>query len=354
MARTDTNTILLFFIRKILFYVIALFMSLTLVWLLPRLMPGDPIGMLVAKILGGAGGGVGGGGGGGGAGGTSIAELLYEYWVKKFGLDKPWYEQYIIYLSSCLSFNFGISIQYYPARVLDLITRALPWSLGLLVPAIIIGWIIGNLLGALAAFRGGIFDKVLYPIFLIFSRMPYYWFALILVYLLSTHYRIFPPGGAYSPYHTPSFSITFIVDFLHHYTLPFISVLLPFIGGQAIGMRAMTLYEVNSDYLNYTESLGIGDRRLLSYAFRNAILTQISGLPLQFASTFAGQLVTEVVFGYPGIGYLLYDAIINQDFPLIQGSFMMIIVVTLVGNFLMDLLYAYIDPRIRIAYREET
>jgi len=129
--------------------------------------------------------------------------------------------------------------------------------------------------------------------------------------------------------------------------------MIPYIVGEAIGMRSLILYEINSDYANYFESLGFRDRKLLSYTFRNAVLPQVTGLPIYFASAFGGQLVTEVVFGYPGIGGTLYAAVIGQDYPLIQGGFLMIVIVTLLGNFVMDLFYAYIDPRIRVAYRGE-
>ena len=129
--------------------------------------------------------------------------------------------------------------------------------------------------------------------------------------------------------------------------------MIPYVGGEAIGMRSLILYEINSDYTNYFESLGFRDRKLLSYAFRNAVLPQVTGLPMYFASAFGGQLVTEVVFTYPGIGGILYGAVIGQDYPLIQGGFLMIVIVTILGNFLLDIFYAYIDPRIRVAYRGE-
>ena len=165
--------------------------------------------------------------------------------------------------------------------------------------------------------------------------------------------RILPLGGAYSLTLTPSLSPAFILDVLYHYILPFLSVMIPYVGGEAIGMRSLILYEINSDYTNYFESLGFRDRKLLSYAFRNAVLPQVTGLPMYFASAFGGQLVTEVVFTYPGIGGILYGAVIGQDYPLIQGGFLMIVIVTILGNFLLDIFYAYIDPRIRVAYRGE-
>ncbi|MEM1507826.1 MAG: ABC transporter permease [Candidatus Bathyarchaeia archaeon] len=339
-----------FFKRKIIVYVATFYLALTFVWLLPHLMPGDPVREKALKIIA----------AGAKGGGTSVPGLtevqvkrLYEYWVKEFGLDQPPIIQYLTFLKNCLTFNLGVSIRFYPTRVSDLLMQSLPWSLALLMPAIIVGWILGNYLGALAAYRRGIFDKILYPLSLFASQMPYYWLALALIYVLSFHAGIFPPGGAYTKTLNPSLSLTFILDLLKHYALPFISVTIPYIGGEAVGMRSLLIYEINSEYINYSESLGFSDKKLLSYAFKNAMLPQITGLPIYFASAFGGQLVTEVVFGYPGIGALLYSAVIGQDYPLIQGGFLMIVTVTIIGNFLMDVFYAWIDPRIRITYRGE-
>jgi peptide/nickel transport system permease protein len=347
-----------YFLRKAAFYMLAYFIAVSLVWLIPRLMPGDPIINLVNSILSASGmGGTAGGGAGGTAGQWSVSEevaqKLYTFWIVKFGLDKPLLEQYFLHLKNSISFDFGVSIQYYPLSVLGVINLALPWSLLLLLPASIIGWILGCVLGAYTAYKRGVLDRVVYPIFLTLSRAPLFWFALILIYIFIYQFRIFPPGGAYSFFVKPSLTLEFILDYLRHYTLPFITVLLPILGGQAIGMRAMTIYEINSDYLNYSEMLGIKEGKLLRYAFRNAILVQTTGLPLQVANAFSGQLVMEVVFGYPGIGFYLYDAIINMDYTLIQGCFTVIILVVLIGNFLIDILYAYIDPRIRKVIRGE-
>ncbi|RLG17061.1 ABC transporter permease, partial [Nanoarchaeota archaeon] len=126
------------------------------------------------------------------------------------------------------------------------------------------------------------------------------------------------------------------------------------LGGQAIGMRTMTIYELNSDYMDYSESIGLSDRKLIRYAFRNAILPQITGLAIHLGRTVSGQIVTETVFGYPGIGYIIYQAILNADYPLIEGAFTVLIISVLSMNFLMDILYAYIDPRIKAAYTRES
>ncbi|RJS84426.1 ABC transporter permease, partial [Candidatus Bathyarchaeota archaeon] len=327
--------------------------SLTFVWLIPRLMPGDPIRQLVSEILVGAG-----EGGQTAAVGTTQftvrqAELLYKHYVKKFGLDKPPHIQYLLMFYRIFTGDMGMSIKFQPETVLNIVLKALPWSLGLLIPATITAWVIGNLLGAYAAYKGGKTDNIVYSVFLFLSQMPYYWFALILIYALAIKIRLFPAAGAYSVGAVPTFTWCFFVDFLQHYTLPFLSLVLIALGGQAIGMRTMTIYELNSDYMDYSESIGLSDRKLIRYAFRNAILPQITGLAIHLGRTVSGQIVTETVFGYPGIGYIIYQAILNADYPLIEGAFMILIASVLLMNFLMDILYAYIDPRIKAVYTGE-
>jgi len=260
-------------------------------------MPGNPVQDLVAEIYNTV------------AGGGPVpgkTKLLYEHYVKKFGLDKPLHIQYLIYLRSILTFDYGFSIAFYPAKVVHLAMYALPWSLALLFPAQIVGWILGNYLGAITAYYRGKIDSAAFSVFLFLSQTPYYWLALMLAYFFAFYIPIFPFGGGYSWGMTPVLSINFIIDVLWHYALPFLSLVLVIIGGQAIGMREMVLYELGSDYIEYGKHLGIRDSKLVKYAFRNAILPQITGLALHLSSAIGGQIVTEAVFGYPGIGLLMY------------------------------------------------
>ena len=355
MDRKAKSPALLFLIRKAAFYFITFIVALTFVWLIPRLMPGDPIRQLVLAILLGAGVGGEGAGGGGVTSQFTVqqAKLLYEFYVKKFGLDQPLHIQYLLLLKRVFTGDLGISIMFQPDRVVDIVSRALPWSLGLLVPSTITAWVLGNMLGAYAAYKDGKTDSILYSLFLFISQMPYYWFALVLIYVFAIGLRWFPAAGAYSVGVVPNLSWSFIVDFLQHYTLPFLSLVLISLGGQALGMRTMTIYELNSDYMNYSESLGLSDRKLIGYAFRNAILPQITGLAIHLGTTVSGQIVTETVFGYPGVGFIMYQAILHADYPLIEGSFTILTLCVLMMNFIMDILYAYIDPRIKAAYAEE-
>jgi peptide/nickel transport system permease protein len=233
--------------------------------------------------------------------------------------------------------------------VKSLIGQALPFTLVLQVPAILLGWIVGNVLGAVAAYKGGGWDKSVFTTSLVFSSAPYYCLAIILLYVGAIIMGVFPVGGAYSLGTSPSFSWDFIVDASQYYWLPFLSLLLINIGGQAVGMRSMAIYELGSDYVNYSRSLGIGDRKMTTYIFRNAMLPQITGLALSIGAMVGGALITELVFNYPGMGYLLFNAISSSDYSMIQGVTLIITVAVLVANYLVEVLYGFIDPRIRAA-----
>ncbi len=325
-----------YIVSKIIWYVIAFFVAISLNFFLPRLIPGNPVDLLVAHFLQ---------AGGSGAG----ANKIYQAFIAQFGLDKPLMVQYFTYLLNVVRGNLGASFSLYPARVNVLIGQALPWTLALQIPAIIIGWILGNVLGALAAYKRGVFDKTLFVSSLAMSSIPYYAFAIILLYLFAVVIPIFPAGGGYSFGLMPSFSLLFVGDALTHYILPFVSLVLIAIGGQAVGMRSMAIYELGSDYVNYASGLGVREDRILAFVFRNAMLPQVSGLALSLGTLVGGALITEVVFSYPGIGTLLFNAITANDYPLIQGVTLLIIIGVLLANFLVDIAYGYIDPRIRTA-----
>jgi peptide/nickel transport system permease protein len=217
------------------------------------------------------------------------------------------------------------------------------------VPAILLGWIVGNVLGAVAAYKGGGWDKSVFTTSLVFSSAPYYCLAIILLYVGAIIMGVFPVGGAYSLGTSPSMTWGFLADASTFYWLPFLSLLLINVGGQAVGMRSMAIYELGSDYVNYSRSLGIGDRKMTTYIFRNAMLPQITGLALSIGAMIGGALITELVFSYPGMGYLLFNAISSSDYSVIQGVTLIITVAVLVANYLVEVLYGFIDPRIRAA-----
>jgi len=179
--------------------------------------------------------------------------------------------------------------------------------------------------------------------------MPFYCLSIILLYVFAVYWPIFPAGGGYSFALTPGMNWTFIQSVLQHYILPFLSLVIIFIGGQAIGMRAMSIYELDADYVRYSRSLGVDDNRIVAYIFRNAMLPQVTGLALSIGSLVSGALITEIVFGYPGVGSVLFGAIRTSDYPVIQGQLLIMTGAMLVANFIVDLSYVLLDPRLKRA-----
>ena len=315
-------------------YLGALVVAVVLNFLLPRLIPGNPVDVIVSGL---------------GQGGLSseAQRQIYEQFMKEFGLDQPMWNQFVTYITSIFQGNLGKSFAFYPTPVTDLIAQSLPFTLVLQIPAILLGWIIGNVLGAVAAYQGGAWDKSVVTTSLVFNSMPYYCLSIILLYVLAVMLGWFPPGGAYSLGNSPEWSMAFFTDALQYWWLPFISLLLINIGGQAVGMRSMAIYELGSDYVNYSRSLGIGDAKMTTYIFRNAMLPQITGLALSIGTMVGGALITELVFSYPGMGTLLFNAIAANDYPVVQAVTLIITVAVLVANYMVEVLYGFIDPRIR-------
>ena len=317
-------------------FLAAFLAALVLNFYLPRLIPGNPVDGIVAQMAQ------------GGADAASM-QAIYETYIEEFGLDEPPLLQFFSYVGNIAQGDLGTSFSLYPANVASLIGDALPWTIALQLPAILVGWIIGNAVGAIAAYKGGWFDKGGFVGSLFLSSMPYYCFAIILLYLFAVQLDILPAAGGYSYGLEPSFSAAFIRDAAAHYWLPFFSLVLIFIGGQAIGMRSMAIYELGADYVDFSRGIGISDGRITRYIFRNAMLPQVTGLALSIGSLVGGALITEVVFSYPGIGTLLFSAIRRNDYPVIQGITLLIMVAVLLANFLVDIAYGFIDPRIRSA-----
>lgn len=324
-----------YFGRKALWYLAALIIALLLNFLLPRLVPGNPVDAIVSQLARG--------------GNTSGEQLqaIHENFMREFGLDKPMWEQFLIYLRNLAQGNLGTSFGQYPASVNSLVAQALPWSIAIQLPAILIGWVVGNAIGAIAAYRGGWFDRSVFLGSLFLSSMPYYCLAILLLYIVGVQLEILPVGRAYSLGLTPEWSFAFFGDAITYFWLPFWSLVLIFIGGQAVGMRSMAIYELGSDYVNYGRSLGLSDGTTVRYIFRNAMLPQITGLALSIGGLVGGSLITELVFSYPGIGTLLFSAIGQNDYPVIQSITLIITLAVLAANFAVEIAYGLIDPRIR-------
>jgi peptide/nickel transport system permease protein len=275
------------------------------------------------------------------------AQAMYSYYTRAFGLDVPVWKQYLNFWNALFHGDLGTSVLLFPQKVATIIMKAVPYDAFLLIPAILLSFYAGNKFGAFAA-RNKWLDNTILPLGYILTATPYMWLGILLAWSLGIVAGIFPFASAYSFSMVPSFSLAFILDLLHHWFLPFISLFLIGFGGWAIGMRNMIIYELEADYSHYLEALGAPRGLVRKYAFRNAILPQITGLALQLGVIFSGALVTEVVFSYPGIGYWILQAIQNQDYFLLQGCFLLIIIGVLVANFIIDIIYVTVDPRTRI------
>jgi peptide/nickel transport system permease protein len=324
-----------YLLNKVLWFLAAFALALVLNFILIRLIPGNPVDSLVARISS-----------GGSVSGEQMNKI-YEYYIQEFGLNKPMWEQFLVYLGNLTQGNLGVSFRQYPAPVSTLIMQALPWTIALQLPAILIGWFVGNWLGVLSAYRKGLLDKVVFPVSLFISCVPFYCLSIILLYLFASVWRIFPSGGGYSFSMNPGWNWDFVGSAAQHYILPFLSLLLVFVGGQAVGMRSMSIYELDADYVRYSRSMGVNDRRIMRYIFRNGMLPQVTGLALSIGGMISGALITEIVFSYPGLGYLLFTAIGQEDYPLVQGITLFIMLAVLLANFMVEIAYGFIDPRIR-------
>jgi peptide/nickel transport system permease protein len=274
-------------------------------------------------------------------------DKIYKTYIAEFGLDKPMWEQFLVYLGNLAKGDLGLSFRQYPTPVFTMIMQALPWTIALQLPAILIGWFVGNWLGVISAYKRGLTDKTVFPVSLFISCVPFYCLSIILLYLFAVLWPLFPSVGGYSFSMNPGWNWAFIGSAAQHYVLPFLSLVLVFIGGQAVGMRSMSVYELDADYVRYSRSLGVADKRIIGYIFRNGMLPQITGLALSIGTMVSGALITEIVFSYPGVGTLLFTAIGQEDYPVVQGITLLIMIAVLLANFLVEIAYGFIDPRIR-------
>lgn len=331
-------------------YFLTFIVAVAINFLLPRLGNNNPVDIIMGK----AGSGL----------STEDARQKEEKYLQEFGLVKvsngaivrdaegkpikaSKIEQFGNYLKMCSMGDLGTSFQKYPKKVIDVIKEALPWTIALQLPTILFGWIIGNILGALAAYRRGVFDKIFFPGALLLSSFPFFVFGMLLVYYFSVVIPWFPSMGGYANDLVPSFSFAFFQSVGYHYVLPFFSIFLILAGGQAIGMRSMGIYELGTDYIKYAKWLGLKENKVLAYLFRNAMLPQLTGLALSLGNMVGGALITEMIFSYPGLGMAILTAIQNNDYPMIQGCTLLITICVLIANFTVDIMIGFFDPRVK-------
>lgn len=322
--------------RRLGALVAVVFTAATLNFVLPKLAPKNPLETKLLEMTQ-HGGSVG-----------DISELIKNY-EAKFGLDKPVLVQYGNYLVSLASFDLGYSIAFYPTRVSDMIVRALPWTIGLLLVSTLLAFALGTLFGALIAWENAPpWIKAMAPAVMVFAALPYYLLGLVLVYLFAFVWNVFPLQGGYSLMAIPGWNWSFAGDVLYHSLLPALSIVIASVGTWALAIRGMMVMVQGEDYMVYAEANGLAERRrFLRYGLRNAILPQVTALALHLGHIAAGAVLVERVFAYPGIGMLLFRAIEQSDYFVIYGVVYIIVLMVAASMLIIDLIYPLLDPRIQ-------
>jgi peptide/nickel transport system permease protein len=321
-----------FILRRLGFYIITAWAALTINFFLPRLMPGNPVAAALDKLQG------------------TVSPAVVKALAAQFGINtkKSLISQYGQYWSHMLQGNLGVSTSQYPTKVTTVIGHALPWTIALVGIASVLSFVIGTLLGVLIAWRRGSRLEGLLPVATFLSAVPYFWLGLIFVTVFGVTLHWFPISGGFSQDLTTGFKWSFIRSAIDHGTLPGLTIVLASIAGWMVGMRNMMVTTLGEDYVMVAQAKGLSTRRVaITYAARNAILPNLAGFALQLGFVVAGSLLTEIVFSYPGIGLSLLQAVQDNDYPLMQGIFLVITLVVLLANFVADLLYVLLDPRTR-------
>ncbi|HEX5503265.1 MAG TPA: ABC transporter permease [Thermomicrobiales bacterium] len=326
-----------YFLKRIGLLILIVWGAATVNFIIPRLSPSDPIRSRLSAMAVQS-----------GYVQTGIEQMVKAYQAK-FGLDKPLWVQYLNYLKDMFTFNFGYSLSLYPARVLDLILNALPWTIGLLTTATLLAFLIGTISGALMAWpRAPRALTTFAGPLLTLSAIPYYLLGLILLYVFAFLLKLLPLYGGYPAGTVPSFSLAFIGTIFKHSILPALSIVLAEMGFWAIGMRSMMITTEGEDYMVFAEARGLRSRSIFThYALRNAMLPQYTSLALSIGRIVSGSVLVEVIFAYPGVGTLLYTAIKGSDYFVIYGVVFMVILTLGMATTLLEFLYPLLDPRIR-------
>jgi len=325
-------------IGRLLFFFVVVWAGVSLIFFLPRLAPGrDPIrerlGMMAAM---------------GGMNSENI-ELMAKTYEAKFGLDQPLWRQYLRYLGDMARLDLGYSLAKFPTRVGDMIANAVPWTIALLMTSTLIAFVLGTVLGALLAWpRAPRILRLLLPPLFTFSSIPYYILGLILIYVFAFRLKWFPLSGSSQLLTMPAFTISYFLEVVYYSVLPALSIVLASVGFWSLSMRGMMITVEGEDYVTLAEAKGLPNRRIfLSYAMRNALLPQTTALALSLGTILSGALLVEIMFGYPGIGSVLFAAITGFDYFVIYGIVFFIVVTIALTTLVLDLIYPLLDPRIR-------
>ncbi|GAB6898800.1 ABC transporter permease [Kineosporia succinea] len=324
-----------YLLRKLLFYAVAVWAAVTLNFAIPRLLPGNPVDILLAKLQA--------------RGATVTPESRAAYSALLGGdSDESLPQQYWTYLVNLVHGDLGVSVTYFPGKVTDVISTSMPWTIALVGIATIIAAVLGIGLGAIVGWRPGTWLDSAVPATTILAAVPYFWLALVLVYLLARVLGWFPSQGGYDVVLSPGLNGPFISSTIRYGFVPALTIVLASLGGWMLGMRNMMVSTLSEDYVLTARAKGLPERTIMrNYAARNAVLPSIAGFAISLGFVVSGSVVTEQVFSYPGIGSKLLSAVQNNDYALMQGIFLYITLAVLGANLVVDLLYGLIDPRTR-------
>lgn len=324
-----------YFLRRLAVFFLTIWIAASLIWLIPRLAPGDPITAMVGRMIQ-------------QGGSVENSAAIIEGWRERFGLNDSLPVQYLRYIGNIIHLDFGPSLAYFPTPVSQIIGQALPWTLGLLLIAITITFLIGNLLGALMAWRGTPrLARLLIPVGMVFTSLPSILAAIFLLYIFAFLLDWFPLSGSYQQGMKPAFTPEFIGSVIKHGTLPALAIILVSFGYWALGMRGMMITVEGEDYMHLARAKGLNPFYVLyRYMVRNAILPQVTAFAITLGTLVSGQVLVEYIFVYQGMGSVIFSAIRQQDFAVIQGTSFFLIVMTALAVFIIDMIYPLIDPRI--------
>lgn len=322
-----------FIFRRLAFYVVTAWVAITVNFVIPRLMPGNPVIQLFNRLKL-----------------NSSPAALHAFDVA-FGVNTKasLASQYYSYLDQLIHGNLGFSITYYPSTVASVIAQSLPWTVALLGVATLLSFVFGTILGIMSAVgRGRWFADLAIPVTALLSAIPYFWLGLVLLTFFAVDLGWFPLNGGSSQGILVGWHWSFIGSAIVHGVLPAITIIISSVAGWVLSMRNMMMSTLAEDYVLLAEAKGLKKSRVtLMYAARNAILPNIAAFALSLGFIVGGAVLTEIVFSYPGIGYVLFQGVTNQDYPLVQGIFLMITLMVLIANLLADAVYVALDPRTR-------
>lgn len=323
-----------FLARRLAFYLITAWAAITINFLLPRLMPGDPVQAVMERFNG------------------QLSPESSEALAVAFGLDrsKNLLEQYVEYIEHLFRGDFGLSFTYFPTPVSSVVADSLPWTIGLLGVSTLVATLLGTLLGCIAGWRRGTWMDSVLPVGAFLRGIPHFWVGLLLVAVFAVGFGWFPVSGGYDPSIPPSFSLDFIGTLLYHSILPALTIVIGSLAGHMLMQRNMMVTTLSEDYVVVAQAKGLSSKRvMLNYAARNAILPAVAGFAMELGLVVSGSLLVEKVFSFPGIGYVMFQAVSNQDFPLLQAILLVTTFAVLAANLFADVAFFVLDPRTRNA-----